>query len=81
MINLVFMANEEKIFEGNVSKVQTSTPNGPVTILPEHQPYMSRIDGFVSYTPENGAPNIQNISRGFLYTNGKLCFIVADSII
>lgn len=77
-MKLVLICDEKKIFDGEVSEVHLNTENGPVTILPKHQPYMSRINGEVSYTPIDGTVSNTKISEGFVYTDGDVCFVVVD---
>ena len=79
MLNMVLISDEEKIFEGKVSKINTNTLNGPVSILPNHQPYLSKIESSISYTKENGTTEKKDISKGFLYTNGEVCFVVIET--
>lgn len=78
MFNLVLMCNEEKIFDGNVSSVEIETENGPVKILPNHQAYMSRISKNLIYSPIGDENKLVDISDGFLYTNGAVCFAIVD---
>ncbi len=78
MFNLVLICNEEKIFDGNVSAVKIETENGPVTILPKHQAYMSKISKNLIYTPSGEDHKSIDISDGFVYTNGSVCFAVVD---
>ena len=78
MIDLVVISDEEKIFDGKVSKIDIKTENGPVSILPKHEPYLSKIEELISYTKENNAAETHKIARGFLYTNGDSCFAIVD---
>ena len=77
-MKLVLICDEEKIFEGRVSKVEIETENGGVTILPGHQPYMTKIIGRVSYTEPGSASKVVGIDEGFVYTDGEVCFVVVD---
>lgn len=72
------MCNEEKIYEGEISQLQVETENGIATILPGHQPYMTKISKKVSYKPLNSNMNSIDISVGFIYTDGTNCFAVVD---
>lgn len=78
-IDLVFISDEEKIYDGKVSQISTQTDSGSVMILPEHIPYLSKIEGYVRYVKEEGSEVEYKIKTGFLYTNGSLCFIITDN--
>ena len=77
-MELVLICNEEKIYEGEISQIEIETGNGKVTILPNHQPYMTKISGKVLYTPINANEISLNITEGFIYTDGTTCFAVVD---
>ncbi|GHT89146.1 hypothetical protein FACS1894113_3400 [Alphaproteobacteria bacterium] len=78
MFNLVLISDEEKIFDGKASEVNVLTEEGPVTILSQHEPYMTKIEKRVSIKKENENIEEFDIVDGFLYTNGELCYIVVD---
>ena len=80
MFDFVLIRNEEKVFEGKVLEVSSKTENGPITFLPQHEPYMARIVEKVSYISENKEEKTQDITDGFIYTNGSICFAVVDKI-
>lgn len=77
-MKLVLICDEKKIYEGEVLQIDFETENGTVTILPQHQPYMTKISGNVSYKPANTTENSIDISEGFIYTDGTTCFAVVD---
>lgn len=77
-MKLVLICDEEKIFEGEVSEVGLITDNGPISILPHHQPYMTKISDKVSYAPIEGEKKSLEIAMGFAYTDGDICFVVVD---
>ncbi len=77
-MKLVLICNEEKIYDGDVSQVDVETENGVVSILPQHQPYMAKVLGKVSYIPINAGVVSIDISEGFIYTDGMTCFAVVD---
>ena len=77
-MKLVLICDEEKIYEGEISQINIVTSNGNVTILPNHQPYMTKISEKISYTPQNGDDALLDISEGFVYTDGNTCFVVVD---
>lgn len=77
-MKLVLICDEEKIFEGEVTKVQVKTENGMMEILPYHQPYMSRIFESVAYFPSESKDASVDITEGFVYTDGDTCFVVVD---
>jgi F0F1-type ATP synthase epsilon subunit len=79
MFDLIFICDERKLFEGPVTEVQFITANaGPITIFTNHQPYMAKIAGNISYITANGEQKVADIEEGFVYTNGTVCHIVAD---
>lgn len=78
MFDLVLVCDEEKIFEGKIKEINVLTPKGPVSILPQHQPFMSKILGTATYTTTEGTGKSLEIKEGFIYTNGKICFAVVD---
>lgn len=78
MFDLVLVCDEEKIFEGKIKEINVLTPKGPVSILPQHQPYMSKILKTLNYITTDGIKKTLEIEEGFLYTNGKSCFAVVD---
>ncbi|MDR0942444.1 MAG: hypothetical protein LBM19_02415 [Holosporales bacterium] len=78
MFDLVLICDEKKIFEGKVNEVNVLTENGPVTILPQHQPYMAKIHDEASYETQESKKLSVKIKEGFLYTNGKICFVAVD---
>ena len=77
-MKLVLICDEEKIYEGEISQLNIETENGKVSILPKHQPYMTKISGTVSYRPIDATETLINISEGFIYTDGTTCFAVVD---
>ena len=77
-MKLVLICNEEKIYEGEVSQIDIETESGIVSILPQHQPYMTKILGKISYTPVGENAKLIDISAGFIYTDGVVCFAVVD---
>ncbi|MDR1333579.1 MAG: hypothetical protein LBJ69_04220 [Holosporales bacterium] len=77
-MNLVLICNEEKVFDGAAVEVNAITDGGPVTILPQHKPYLTKISGNVSYMTEADEHFAVDIIKGFLYTNGTDCFVVID---
>ena len=77
-MKLVLICDEEKIDECEISQIDIETENGKVTILPQHQPYMTKISGTVSYKPINATKRSIDISEGFIYTDGTTCFTVVD---
>ncbi|MDR1609529.1 MAG: hypothetical protein LBR78_01590 [Holosporales bacterium] len=76
MLNLVIICDEKRVFDGEAKEVRVITDNGPVTILPQHQPYMAKISDEVSYVTDSDACVSTKIMSGFVYTNGRSCFIV-----
>jgi F0F1-type ATP synthase epsilon subunit len=78
VFDLVLICNEEKIFEGEVFEVKVETEDGVVSILPNHQAYMTRIAKVVSYRTKQDKQLSIEIVEGFVYTNGKTCFVVVD---
>ena len=77
-MKLVLICDEEKIYEGEISQINIVTSNGNVTILPNHQPYMTKISEKISYTQLSGNNTLLDISEGFVYTDGNTCFVVVD---
>ena len=77
-MKLIFLHDEEILFDGEVSEVTIETPNGPMTILPGHEPYLTKISGKVSYKQDGKTEISEEISEGFVYTNGEKCFVVVD---
>ena len=65
-MKLVLICNEEKIYEGEVSQIDIETESGIVSILPQHQPYMTKILGKISYTPVGENAKLIDISAGFI---------------
>ena len=77
-MKLVLICDEKKIYEGEVLQVDVEAANGKVTILPQHQPYMAKIFGSVSYTPTDANTVSIDTTEGFIYTDGTTCFTVLD---
>ena len=77
-MKLVLICNEEKIYEGEVSQIDFETETGIVSILPQHQPYMTKILEKISYIPLNAQVVSIDIFEGFIYTDGMTCFAVVD---
>ncbi|MDR0552778.1 MAG: hypothetical protein LBG13_01660 [Holosporales bacterium] len=77
-IKCVLFFNNGKIFEDDVFEIVVHTGNGDVTILHGHIPYISRIDSYVSLTKTDSQKETIDISDGFVYTNGDICFVVAE---
>ncbi|MDR1365344.1 MAG: hypothetical protein LBJ42_02030 [Holosporales bacterium] len=78
MLNLVIICDEEKIFDGEAKEAHIVTDNGPITILPQHQPYMAKISDEISYITGSGEILSTEIIDGFVYTNGRSCFVVVS---
>ncbi|MDR2666903.1 MAG: hypothetical protein LBB34_02190 [Holosporales bacterium] len=78
MLNLVLFYNENMVFEGMVKEVEVITKSGPITIMPQHEPYMSKIMCQISYIDQDEKKNVIDILDGFIYTNGKQCFAVTE---
>lgn len=76
MFDLIVVSDEQKYFDGKASEVQTITENGPLAILSQHEPFLAKIKDTVRFKPASGEQQELKISEGFLYTNGKLCFVV-----
>ncbi|MDR0640566.1 MAG: hypothetical protein LBF65_02455 [Holosporales bacterium] len=76
MFEFTLISNEAKIFSGQVEKVTIETERGPVEILSQHQPYMSRILKAITYVKEDGTSEDNPIVEGFIYTNGTTCYAV-----
>lgn len=74
MFKFILICDEEQLFDSEVTEVKTKTENGEITILDKHEPYMTKISGYISY---DNAEAI-NFSEGFIYTNGETCFAVID---
>ncbi len=77
-MKLILICDKEKIYEGDVSQIDVETENGSVSILPNHQPYMTKISGKISYMPVGANMKLVDISVGFIYTDGIVCFAVVD---
>ena len=77
-MKLVLICDEKKIYEGDVSQVDIETESGATSILPQHQPYMTKISGKISYKPVGANVKLIDISAGFIYTDGVVCFAVVD---
>lgn len=77
-MELLLICDEEKLFEGEISELIVKTESGPVTILPGHEPYMTKISGEVKYVADHDIQGSIEISEGFVYTNGVRCFVVVD---
>jgi F0F1-type ATP synthase epsilon subunit len=75
-IELVILSNEKEIFNGKIKEIETETDQGPVKVMPLHEPYISQILNKISYTEQDGTTHEEKINEGFLYTNGIVCFIV-----
>ncbi|MBQ7524485.1 MAG: hypothetical protein IJT08_02675 [Alphaproteobacteria bacterium] len=78
MLKLTIIRNEEKTTEEEVREVKIETENGAVTILPRHQPYLSKIQGSFAYVRGAGNTVSLAISSGFIYTDGEKCIVVID---
>ncbi|MDR0695743.1 MAG: hypothetical protein LBF56_03170 [Holosporales bacterium] len=78
MFDLVLLCDERKVYDGQVSEVYVTTCNGPTSIRKNHQPYMSKIVGQVTYATPDGSFHVLDIADGFVYTNGLLCHVVVD---
>ena len=77
-MKLILLCDEEELFNGDVSKVNLETDNGKVTILPNHQSYMTKIIKKVTYTAINGESHSVDIDIGIAYTNGDSCFVAVN---
>ena len=77
-MNLILLCDEERLFDGEVSQVNLETENGKVTILPKHQPYMTKIIKNITYNTIDGVNHSIDIEIGFVYTNGEECFVVVN---
>ncbi len=77
-MKLVLICDEEKIYEGEILQLDVETENGTITILPQHQPYMTKISGKVSYKLASTTEYSIDVSEGFVYTDGTTCFAVVD---
>ncbi len=83
-IDLVVISNEEKIFDGKVLSLKFNTNTGPIMIMKNHVPYLSKIDTFIEYEITENNNNIEtnqqhiDISSGFVYTNGSVCFAIVE---
>jgi F0F1-type ATP synthase epsilon subunit len=78
-MKLIVISDEERIFDGESSRVDINTPNGPATILPMHQPYLTKIYGALTYMCADTGAVMIDAREGFLYTNGETCFVVLDT--
>jgi F0F1-type ATP synthase epsilon subunit len=77
-MKLVLFLNKEKRFDGDVLEIVVHTENGDVTILSGHVPYISRICSYVSFSKDDDQKETHEINDGFIYTNGEICFVVAE---
>ena len=77
-MELVLISDEKKLFEGTILELNSNTQEGPLTILDNHISYISKIKDFVSFTTSEHKKLIHDISEGFLYTNGTVCFAVVE---
>ena len=76
MFDLIVISDEQKFFDDKASEVYTITENGPLTILPQHEPYITKIKGQLIFKTKNDEKKELKVEEGFLYTNGKSCFVV-----
>ncbi len=79
MFNLTVYENEQEYFNGEASSVTVETTNGPLVILEDHQPYMSKIQDKVVFRNATGNDQTINVREGIVYTNGKMCFVIIDN--
>jgi F0F1-type ATP synthase epsilon subunit len=78
-MKFVLISDEERIFEGEVKEISCSSENGPFKIMNGHIPYLSKINGTITFTKNNGEGiESHEIKEGFVYTNGDVCFAVVD---
>ncbi|MDR2458762.1 MAG: hypothetical protein LBD43_01555 [Holosporales bacterium] len=78
MLNLVVICDKERIFDNYAKEIYVITGNGPVTILPQHQPYMAKISEEIIYVTDAGVRMSTKITDGFVYTNGRSCLAVVN---
>ena len=66
-MNLSIHTIQKTLFEGEADKVIASTPLGQMTVLDDHLPLISRINGpFVTIAEHNGKQSEIPLAGGFL---------------
>lgn len=70
------------VFSGSVSRINTKTTSGEITILPDHAPLVSTIkDGHIRFEAE-GETQKYMISNGVLEIrqNSEVIFLISDAV-
>ncbi|MDR3224514.1 MAG: hypothetical protein LBT03_03020 [Holosporales bacterium] len=78
MLDFLLICDEREKFCGKSKAVFVNTSKGEINILPGHEPLITRISGDIMYIGEDSLKYELMVEEGFMYTNGKMCVIVAS---
>ena len=76
-MNLVFVCDSKKIFEGKIDAIIIESDNGPVELLDGHIPAIFAAQHNIKVKHGNTTLSY-DFTSGFAYTNGKVCFVIVD---
>lgn len=79
-LHLKIITPEQTLFDEQVMQVSLPTPNGEITVLPEHIPVLSLVQaGEVRIVNEKKKTIPMVISGGFIEINGDKILLLADT--
>lgn len=67
------------MFEGEVTSVSLPTPQGEITILPNHIPLISIVTPGVVTIRQKGGEQVLAVSRGVIEVDGKTIRVMVDT--
>ncbi len=76
-MNLTFMRDSNKIFDGRVDAVILNSSCGQVELLDGHIPAIFMVHKCLELKA-GGKSMSYEFESGFAYTNGEVCFVVVD---
>ncbi|PJE63570.1 ATP synthase F1 subunit epsilon [Candidatus Roizmanbacteria bacterium CG10_big_fil_rev_8_21_14_0_10_45_7] len=70
-LNVRILTPEKQVYQGNVQEVTCTTPDGEISILPNHMPLLSLLEDGVVILKEDREDRFFSAGSGFIETDGK----------
>lgn len=79
MLKLEITTPDRPMFEGEVNSVSLPTPQGEITILPNHIPLISIVSPGAVTIRQKGVEQVLAVSRGVVEVDGKTIRVMVDT--
>lgn len=79
MLHLEITTPDRQMFAGDVLSVSLPTPQGEITVLPQHIPLISILVPGTVTIREKGKETLLAVSRGVVEVDGKTIHVMADT--